>query len=451
MSTAQTLLAQALATRPPQTPLVIAYSGGLDSTCLLHAALQLARAESRPLRALHINHGLNPRATDWQRHCQQVCAALNVGIDCIAVDLPLNASEDAARRVRYAAFAAQLADGELLLLAQHLDDQLETLLLRLLRGAGPGGLAGMPARRRLGKGQLLRPWLALPRSQLQDYARQQQLSWVEDDANASIHFDRNYCRHEVLPRLAQRWPDYRASWQKSQTLLRESDDLMGDLADLDLQQVAGDKPGIIKLEPLRLLSPARQRNVLRFWLQHSLGLPRINWQLLHRLTADLVQSDGAGDGLLEVGDYSLQAYQQQLFALHRSHWQAPAVMAWSAVEQTSLALPDNGRLSAQSTTGNGLARPHAATLQVRYRQGGETLQLPGRPNKPLKKIFQEQGIPPWLRERLPLLYCGNELACVPGVGVAANLLARPGQPGLLMQWQHPELVVSSRARPRRSA
>lgn len=446
MSTPQSALTDALAAWPAASPLVVAFSGGLDSTCLLHSAAQLARTAARPLRALHINHGINADAGHWQHHCQQLCAALDLRLDSVAVELPATASEDDARRARFAVFEAQLEAGELLLLAQHLDDQLETLLLRLMRGAGPGGLAGMPGQRALGAGRLLRPWLALPRAQLLDYAQQHKLNWIEDDSNAETHFDRNYCRHEVLPTLEQRWPNYRESWQKSQALLRESDQLISDLAGLDLAKVAGDKPGILKLEPLQALSPPRQRNMLRYWLQHTLGLPQVNWQLLQRLTADIVRPGGADDAQLEAGEYYLQVYQQQLFALHRRNWAAPDAGVWQASVQASLALPDNGRLSAQSTTGKGLAKSHAGKLQIRYREGGESLQLPGRPSKPLKKIFQEHGVPPWLRARTPLLYCAEQLACVPGIGVAASHAARPGEDGLLLQWQHPELVVTSRAR-----
>ncbi|CAN0506332.1 unnamed protein product, partial [Discosporangium mesarthrocarpum] len=197
-------LTDALAAWPAASPLVVAFSGGLDSTCLLHSAAQLALTATRPLRALHINHGINADAGHWQHHCQQFCAALDVRLDSVAVELPATASEDDARRARFAVFEAQLEAGELLLLAQHLDDQLETLLLRLMRGAGPGGLAGMPGQRALGAGRLLRPWLALPRAQLLNYAQQYKLNWIEDDSNAETHFDRNYCRHEVLPTLEQR-------------------------------------------------------------------------------------------------------------------------------------------------------------------------------------------------------------------------------------------------------
>lgn len=443
MSKLRSALSDSLATDPHQAPLVVAYSGGLDSSCLLHVAAGLASAEQRPLRAIHVNHGISAAADQWQDHCRQVCAGLGIALDCAAVTLLSDASEDQAREARYEAFATRLRGAECLLLAHHLDDQLETLLLRLLRGAGPGGLAGMPARRSLGEGQLLRPWLGLPRSELEAYAASQKLSWVEDESNAATRFDRNFCRQEILPRLEQRWPEYRSSWQKSQELLRDSDALLGDLAVLDLARLAGDKPGIIKLEPLQALSPARQRNVLRHWLQHNLGLRAVNWALLQRLTTDIVPPGSATDATLEVGEFLLQVFQQQLFALRASQaWLPPAEQPWSAVTQPSLVLPGNGRLAARSTVGSGLARSHGEQLCIRYRQGGESLQLPGRPTKTLKKLFQELGVPPWLRDRVPLLFAGDELICVPGVGVASEFCARPEQPGLLLQWQHPELVLT---------
>lgn len=435
---------QAALDRSAAKNLLVAYSGGLDSTCLLHAASSLSGAANRQLRALHINHGLQSAANDWQQHCEQRCASLGIELSCHAVDLPVDASEDEARQARYGVFESQLRSDETLLLAHHLDDQLETLLLRLMRGAGPAGLAGMPQRRALGQGQLLRPWLALGRAELLRYASAHELDWVEDASNAGTAFDRNYSRQEILPRLEQRWPAYRESWSKSQTLLAESAELLADLARLDLGKMTAEQFGGLDLQVLASLSPPRQRNVLRLWLT-ELGLSTPGWQKTRQLLDEYIAAREDSAGVLDFGQFYLQRFQQRLYALRYMPLDDRA-LSWDALQHKQLFLPDNGVLAASTSTGPVLRAELAVNLQVRYRQGGEVIQLPGRPAKALKKLFQEHGIPPWHRERTPLIFRQEQLVCVPGLGVAANCLALAGEEGLHINWQQPDLLVESNSR-----
>lgn len=430
---------QAALDRSAAKNLIVAYSGGLDSTCLLHAAHSLSAASGRQLRALHINHGLQDAASDWQRHCERQCADLQIELACQAVELPGDASEDEARQARYAVFESRIRGDETLLLAQHLDDQLETLLLRLMRGAGPAGLAGMPERRDLGQGQLLRPWLSLGRSELQRFAGEHALSWVEDASNASTAFDRNFCRQEILPRLEDRWPGYRDSWSKSQALLAESAELLTDLAHIDLGRLSADQAGGLDLQELAALSPARQRNALRLWLT-KLGLSAPGWQTMRQLLDEFITAREDGAGVLDMGQFYLQRFQQRLYALRHLPLN-DAVLNWDARENRELPLPGNGALAVSAAAESGLRPELAPDLQVRYRQGGESIRLPGRPAKPLKKLFQEQGIPPWHRERMPLIFRQEQLVCVPGLGVAADCLASAGEEGLDINWQQPNLLV----------
>ncbi len=201
----------ALAACPAGSGWLLAYSGGLDSSVLLHAASVVAHQRGIGLRALHINHQLSEHAQRWQMHCEQQCAQL--GVECLSVVVDVvnvgEGLEAAARAARYAVFSEQLRDQEQLLLAHHLDDQAETLLLRLMRGAGPAGLGAMQATRALAAGTLNRPLLALARASLETYAAQHTLSWVEDESNASLNFDRNFLRHQIMPQLQQRWPGFR--------------------------------------------------------------------------------------------------------------------------------------------------------------------------------------------------------------------------------------------------
>lgn len=439
----ESTLANALADFAADRSLVVAFSGGLDSSVLLNIAHAVSTAQGRDLRAIHIHHGIHSNAEDWLKHCRQVCERLQIDFESRRVELGAGASEDEARTARYRCFTEQIKESECLLLAQHLDDQLETLLLRLCRGAGPDGLAGMPVSRKLGAGILLRPFLGVPRSALAEYAQQQQLQWVEDDSNVQTHYDRNYCRHSVLPLIESRWPGYRDSWHKSQSLLQDSADLQRDLAVLDLERVRGGRSGIVAIEPLRSLSQPRQRNTLRHWLQDELGVPGVGWQLLHQLCNEVLTADPESSAAVDLQVLQLQVFQGQLFALRQLPPPDTSPTHWNAVHQARLSLPGNGMLTARSSAnGKGLGRVHADNLEIRYRQGGESLRLPGRPAKSLKKIFQEQAVPPWYRQRLPLLYQDDRLVCVPGIGVEVECVAAADEPGLEVAWQHPEFLYT---------
>lgn len=430
---------QAALDRSAAENLIVAYSGGLDSTCLLHLAHSLCASDTRQLRALHINHGLQDVAGDWQQHCEQQCASLQIELACYAVELPDGASEDEARQARYGVFESQIRSDETLLLAHHLDDQLETLLLRLMRGAGLAGLGGMPERRVLGQGQLLRPWLSLGRAELQRYAGEHELEWIEDVSNAGTAFDRNFCRQEILPRLERRWPGYRDSWSKSQSLLAESAELLTDLAHIDLARLGAVAMQGLDLQKLALLSLPRQRNVLRLWLT-ELGLSAPGWQQMRQLLDEFISARQDSVGVLDLGQFYVQRFQHRLYALRHMPLDA-SVLNWDARECEQLLLPGNGALLVNRVAGSGLCPELAPELEVRYRQGGEAIQLPGRPAKPLKKLFQEQAIPPWHRERMPLIFRQGELVCVPGLGVAANCLTSGRQEGLHISWRQPELMV----------
>lgn len=441
---------------------VLGLSGGLDSIVLLHLLDEL-RKQSKlgfEFRALHVNHGLQAAADEWQQHCKQVCEQLSIKLNSVEVRLDATAGvdpdsvagiENAAREARYQVFQEQLKPGEALLLAHHRDDQMETLLLRLMRGSGSRGLRGIPRTRAVGEGFLLRPLLDFDRAQLLEYANQHQLKWMEDASNQDQRFDRNYCRHRVMPILQARWPDYRESWAKTASLAEEADGLLRELAQLDLESIATDSRAVVRIDKLMQLSEPRRRNVLRHWLG-LLKLPELGWNRLHQLSREVLQ---AGDSAtLDAGAFRLSRYKDCLYALRPQEdetTQPNAVkLLWNfgdsaEPEQTdfpSLLLPGNGSLTAQLKQGPGLALPHCAQLQIRYRQGGESCRLAGRPNKSLKKILQEYEIEPWLRNRIPLLYQQEQLVCIPGIGVSEAFASKPGEPGLIVEWQRPALEVA---------
>lgn len=392
----------------------VGFSGGLDSTVLLHLLAGLVRQRPLPpLSALHVHHGLQAAADAWPAHCQQVCDALGVPLRVLHVQVDQGASlERAAREARYGAFVEALGEGELLLTAQHRDDQAETLLFRLLRGAGVRGLAGMPSQRPLGRGLLLRPLLGVSRAELEAYARAQGLRWVEDPSNGDTHYARNYLRRSVLPLLTARWPQALASLARSADQAAEAQGLLEELAELDLAAARATAAPFawlpvpsLALAPLCALSPARQRNALRHWLAPLTALPDSDhwrgWDTLRDAAPDATPIWRLGQGELRRAD-------GRLWWLCGAWLENPGLalpdLSLDTPEQP-LALPGNGRVWLRG------AGPREG-LVLRYRQGGEQLQLPGRGRRDLKRLLNERGLPGFVRGRLPLLYRGEQLIAV---------------------------------------
>jgi tRNA(Ile)-lysidine synthase len=409
----------------------IAFSGGLDSTVLLHLLAHLAKPQSLPtLSAIHVHHGLQAAADAWPAHCQSVCDALGVPLQVVHVQVHPGASlERAARDARYGAFIEVTQRNEVLLTGQHRDDQAETLLFRLMRGAGVRGLAGMPRQRPLGKGQLLRPLLDVTRAELETYATEHQLSWIEDPSNQDRQFSRNYLRHQVLPALTERWPQAVATIARSAAHLSEAQGLLDELAQIDLAHARAvgefDWLGLpsLDLTCLVTLSAARQRNALSHWLEPLTRLPDSDhwsgWENLRDATGDARPIWCLADGELHR-------------AGGRIWWLSgcwlgtpPTAGIWTDPSQ-SLALPDNGVLT---LTGHIPAGP----LRIRYREGGEIMALPERGHRDLKRLLNERGVPGFARGRLPLLYQGEQLLAV------ANLRGLNGsaRDGWNLHWQPP--------------
>lgn len=440
-------LAASLAELTNGRKFLIGLSGGLDSVVLLHAMASLRNDSvgGIELRALHVNHQLYEQANSWQKHCLKFCERLDIEFITTKVDIAEGSGiESAAREARYREFEATLLEGEELLLAHHRDDQMETLLLRLMRGSGSRGLSGIPSSRVLGKGRLLRPLLAINRAELHRYAESCGLTWVEDVSNRDESFDRNYCRHSLLPLIEARWPGYRESWSKSAVLANENEALNQELAAIDLFQIVTESPSIVKREQLLALSEPRQRNVLRNWLT-SLGANELGWNQLRQLSKEVVQSGDAkfiGDG------FQIICFRQRLYALRSAALEADlARFDLGPMEEFSTAseikLPDNGRLLFRETRGEGIKLDSFEHLSVRYRQGGESCRLAGRPSKALKKLLHENAVQPWLRSRIPLLFAGDELVYIPGVGVSAELAATDEELGYILEWEQPNFALSS--------
>lgn len=415
----------------------IAYSGGVDSHVLLHAVASLRDTlPLPPLTALHINHGIHPRAADWTAHCRAVCAAL--GIDFVAESVRLknvagSGIEAAARAARYAAFERHVGVDELLLQAHHVDDQIETLLLRLLRGTGMTGLAAMPAQRALGAGALLRPLLGVERARLLAYAAQQRLQWIHDDSNDDASYDRNFLRLRVLPLVAERWPAYRQTLQRSVDNAAAARALLRGLAAADVAAAALADDALSVAQCLAL-EPTRLHGAIAYWLEQRRLPPPSRAQLAQ--VAALCAARADAQPCVAWPGVEIHRFRGGLYAI------APLPPApvdcdvpWSPPQP--LALPGLGELHAMATTGAGLRADRA--YRVGNRRGGERCRPAGRAHsQTLKKLLQEYSVPPWLRDRLPLIYCGDTLAAVGDLWICEGFQADGDAPGWLLEWRWPD-------------
>jgi tRNA(Ile)-lysidine synthase len=421
--------------------LVVAYSGGLDSLVLLHALTQLRDSQIThfELEAIHVHHGVNARADDWVSHCQHICEQLQVPLAVRYVELGETQAnlENQLRDARYQIFAEQLNSGDMLVLAHHADDQAETLLLRMLRGAGPQGLAGMPVQRPLGEGCLLRPLLDFSRAELELYAQQHQLSWVEDDSNVDTRFDRNYLRHEVIPKLAERWPRVRETFSRNAQVSTEAAITLNYFLERELRPVMAQNQGGLVCDWLLGFEPALQRNLLRGWLK-KLNLPLCGAKHLQQIVDEVASAATDANPLLCWSGVEVRRFKGVIYALKPlAEYDAKAVFEWTIPQSLSLS-GAGGRLCIEQHVGQGLLVTDGASVSVRFRQGGEYCRLAGRGHgKLLKKLLNELQVPPWLRDRVPLIYIDNELAAVADLCICEGFQAAAGHTGFLVQWQRP--------------
>ncbi len=425
----------------------MALSGGLDSIALLELLVQWRsrqRASRRvELRAIHIDHQLRPASKSWAKHCRAVARAVGIACTVVKVTVPKRRGESleaAAREVRYAALAARLRPNEWLVTAHHLDDQLETLLLQLMRGAGVAGLAGMAeaAREPL---PLWRPLLEVSRAELSQWLQARGGRWVEDDSNLDERFDRNYLRHRIVPLLQARWPAASKTAARSAAHLGEARELLQALAEIDAAQVIED--GVVQIAALQALDVARQRNLLRHWIA-SQGLTMPDAVHLERIRVELPAARVDAQPIVRWEGGEVRRFRQRLHALvpsaapssqsieHRWRWRRQPVLELGA---------GLGRLRwVQDATGEIAAARLPAVLRVAARVGGERIRLRRTgPNHTVKELLRERGVVPWERERVPLVFAKEALALVADLFVAASFRADPAddrpQQRLRLVWE----------------
>ena len=426
---------------PPAPRYWIAYSGGLDSRVLLHLCAHLQMQRPAPqFAAVHVHHGLQIAAGDWAEQCRITCGETGIPFHLLHVDArpkPGQSPEEAARTQRYRALRDIVGPGETLLTAQHRDDQAETLLLQLLRGAGLAGLAAMPERAEFGGGFLLRPLLGFSRRELRDYADIHALAWVEDPSNRDVSYDRNFLRHQILPLLEQRWPAACETLSRAAGHCAEAQATLSSLARDLLVPALVPARNSLRGDRLLELPAADRRLVLREWLKAG-GFRMPPTRILERVLNEVLTARPDRNPVVTWSEGEIRRYRGELYLLPRlPPFDGNRVLAWDG--QTPLDLPDgNGMLRAGPVFGGGIAAEHwqGGNLTVRYRRGGES--VPGRAgSRDLKNLFQAAGIPPWVRERVPLVYIGEELVAVGGKWIGAPFGAGPEAAGIGLDWLGP--------------
>ena len=427
---------------PPRSAILAGLSGGMDSVVLLHLLHRLAPRFSWRLSASHVHHGISSNADAWADFCAGLCAKLDIPLNIEHVDIaPLreHGIEAAARKLRHAAFARQSCD--FVALAHHADDQAETLMLQLLRGSGVRGVAAMPVLSKV-EGPVLpggthpatiRPLLDIPRATLLEYAREHELRWVEDESNADDSYPRNFLRHRALPLLEDRFPACRITLARSARHFAEASEMLDDLARIDAEGAM--REDALNVATLRALTPPRAKNLLRYFL-HRQGAAMPQAAQLDDMLRQLCDARQDAVVSVEYGDWQVHRYQGHAYV-------SPALGEF----ERGLSLPWNGeaeldwptlgvRLSFGETMGAGIGaeKLRCAPVTLRLRNGGETLRPhPNAAKRSLKNLLQENGVPPWRRERLPLVYCGDDLVCVVGVAVAAEYQAGEGEAAIAVE------------------
>lgn len=424
----------------PNQRLLLALSGGLDSTVLLHLLVEAKRTIPFELYAMHVHHGLSKNADSWASFCEQQCQQLQVPLQVAHVNVDKDSGlgiEGAARQLRYEALLGYKLNDispDFIVTAHHQDDQAETLLLQLFRGAGVKGLASMAAVDNTRR--LLRPLLDVSRKELESYAMQHTIHWCEDESNDDTHYERNFVRHEVMPVLELRYPAVKSVVARTASHLSEANELLDSLAAIDIEELVRENSlcllGLAKLDELRA------KNGLRWWFaRNQLAMPSA--EQLSEMYSQLMNAKPDANLCIEVQSknyaqaLSIRRFQQRAY-LCRSQPVQAFDLVWNG--EPELVLPNGGKLLFRQVNGAGLAVKFGMTrLRITNRDGGERFKPNAlRPTRTLKHLLQEANIPPWQREQLPLIYWQDTLAYVPGVGVAHELQATGQELGIEIIW-----------------
>ncbi|EFB72696.1 MULTISPECIES: tRNA lysidine(34) synthetase TilS [Providencia] len=439
----QIILEQILSKIGDHRKILVGFSGGIDSTVLLHALYQLKQSHfpSLQVRAIHVHHGLNMRADKWEMHCAELCEQWNIPFVChhVTVDASNNGVEAAARDARYQAYRDELLQNEIIVTAQHLDDQAETFLLALKRGSGPAGLSAMresqPFDATRGNTYLLRPLLDISRQELERYMQEYALPWVEDDSNQDDRYDRNFLRLHIMPRLSERWPHFANAVSRSASLCAEQESLLDELLQDSLDEIVDYRGGLF-IDGLVECSIAKRNALLRRWIKlHQLPMPPFNQ--LERIWQEVALARQDAEPICRLGDREIRRYQGALWVVRRINSVMGMTYDWEY--PAPLALPESlGYLIVMN--GQGQIRPPRRDEKVTVRFGLQgSHNIVGRTHsRSSKKLWQELGVAPWMRERTPLIYYNDVLISAVGCFITSDGLINDQDEGIAIDWQHSE-------------
>lgn len=399
----------------------IAYSGGVDSHVLLHWCAAQPGLRDKII-AVYVDHGLQAVSGEWGEHCRRQAENLGVGLQMLGANARAASGESpeaAAREARYRALRELLETDDVMLLAQHREDQMETLMLQLFRGAGVAGLAGMPVSSAFGKGLMLRPLLDVAKADIQAYAKVHDLDWVEDPTNQSSDFDRNYLRNQVLPLIKQRWPALDKTVARSARLCGDAAQMIDTWAEQTLRTVFDPIDGSFSIADLPHITDVQRNCLLRQWLR-QMGLKPPSRAVLQTLVDQLIGGRADAMPKIHIGGYQIRKYRQKLYCVPEQQLRKEVGERTWEQQQQQIVL-SNGYVVNKIASSSGIAQGlwNTSVVTVMPRQGGETLKLPGRAGRHcLKKLYQEAGIPPWQRDVRPLICLDGRLAAIAGLWIA---------------------------------
>ena len=412
---------------PPH--IYIGYSGGIDSHVLLHLCASMAHLKEK-ITAVYVHHGLQLEADAWAEHCKKTATDLGVDFKVIRVDAIAGqgeSPEEVARNARYTALRTLIETDDLLLVAQHREDQLETVLLQLFRGSGLSGLSAMPAFMNFGKGVLLRPLLDTPKIAVEDYAKLHTLSWIEDPSNQSNNFNRNFLRNAIVPLLKQRWPACDKTVARSAGHCAEAQLLLSEQTKKLFLPIFNVLDETLSISKLIAYSLTQQRLVIREWFQ-MLNLKMPSQAFIERIQSDVISARPDSDPLLSGKGYCIRRYRDKLYCLKVAGAEKIVASIWPKMQTLFSFSAGQALYFMPSSAGICYDKWQKSTVVVKARSGGEKISLPGRKgHHDLKQLFQEASVAPWERAGIPLIYLDDKLAVVGDLWISADFYSEKEQ------------------------
>ena len=423
--------------------IAIAFSGGLDSSVLLQGLASIPEYKKK-LFAIHVNHGISPNSESWLKHCEQACASIGVNFVPLKIYLEdnLKVSENLLREFRYETIVSWLKKGDVLCTAHHQDDHIETVLFRILRGTGIKGLSGIEKFSQIGGIDLIRPLINYSKKDLLEHANKSGIDWVEDESNEDLSFSRNFIRKNILPNLNnEHWPSYFNSLSYLSRKAKEANEILDEIADLDLKSCTPESFDKLSILKIKELSRARGLNVLFKWLSLNTHLGISNKLTDQVYKSVLLASDSSNPKVSfgrkgHKGSFQVRRFNNFLHHLPLTETESlNDKKDWKWNPDIPLVLP-TGTLSMKVSSGTGLSSSLSQKgIIIRGRAGGERCKPQGRSkSQKLKKLFQEYGVPPWERNRIPLIYIGDDLAAVSDLWVCEDFLAEKDEEGIILNW-----------------